>query len=106
MSPMEAAGSKRWLAWGLALLAPLLSSARLVLPAAAGALDLRPIDLLAPAMLLAFGAVGLLVARRQPGNAIGWIFLGVAVSLGLAGAARGFGEARLHDGPDPSRIVG
>ena len=45
---------------------------------------------------LAFVAVllplGVLVAFRQPANPIGWIFLGVAVTVGLGGLAGGYAD--------------
>ncbi len=39
---------------------------------------------------LAFGAVGLVVARRQPRNAIGWLLLGAAVALMLSAVATAY----------------
>jgi hypothetical protein len=56
--------------------------------------------------LLVFSAVGAIIASRQPRNAIGWIFCGVGVTLGLnsfAGdyadfwLASGFGNAGLGE---------
>jgi hypothetical protein len=57
-------------------------------------------------MILPFGAVGLVVARRQPRNPVGWILLGFAVLL-VAGDCAGayaaliyrFGHAALPLGP-------
>ncbi len=39
---------------------------------------------------LAFGAVGMVVARRQPRHAIGWLLLGAAVALMLSGVATAY----------------
>jgi hypothetical protein len=47
-------------------------------------------DGLAIAIFVASAVVGGLVASRLPSNPIGWIFLGLVVSLGLAGAADGY----------------
>ena len=37
-------------------------------------------------------ALGVLVAFRQPANPIGWIFLGVAVTVGLGGLAGSYAD--------------
>jgi len=42
------------------------------------------------ALLLTSGTVGALVASRLPTNPIGWIFIGLVVSMGLSGAAIGY----------------
>jgi hypothetical protein len=57
-------------------------------------------------MILPFGGVGLVVARRQPRNPVGWILLGFAVLL-VAGDCAGayaaliyrFGHGELPLGP-------
>jgi hypothetical protein len=43
--------------------------------------------LVAGTLILAFGGVGVVVARRQPGNRIGWLLLGFIMSLGLYAVA-------------------
>jgi hypothetical protein len=43
--------------------------------------------LVAGTLIVAFGGVGLVVARRQPRNRLGWILLGVLILLGLGGIA-------------------
>jgi hypothetical protein len=58
--------------------------------------------------VLPFAAVGVLVARRQPGNAIGWIL--IALALGSAiGSLAGFYALRAyhvdHDGLPLSRLA-
>ena len=58
-------------------------------------------DGLAIAIFLVSGVVGGLVASRLPSNPIGWIFLGLVVSLGLSGGADGYvvlAEDRGNDG--------
>jgi hypothetical protein len=62
-------------------------------------------DVLAIAIFLVSAVVGALVASRLPANPIGWIFVGLAVSLALSGGADGYvawavDRGRL-DGPAP-----
>src|SRR6266568_5104122 len=45
--------------------------------------------------LLAFPTVGVLVARRLPKHAIGWLFLGTGLLNGLASFAEGYGTYAL-----------
>ena len=40
-------------------------------------------DITQPLGFLAIGAVGLLIARRKPENALGWVYLGVWVAVGV-----------------------
>jgi hypothetical protein len=47
-------------------------------------------------LLLAYGTVGALIASRRPGNAIGWIFCAVALSLAVASAASGYADYGLY----------
>ena len=49
-------------------------------------------------LALAFSVVGALIAVRQPSNAIGWLFLGVALSVGFAEAVHGYAELWVHRG--------
>ena len=44
-------------------------------------------DGLAIAVFTTAGIVGALVASRLPSNPIGWIFVGLAVSMGFSGAS-------------------
>jgi len=102
MSPVRA----RPLAWGLASLAMALLMGGLVVYATTDAFEFVATDLFLPAITVAFAIVGALVASRQPGNAIGWIFLGVAVFTGLASIAYGFVEYRLQSDTDPGAFTG
>ena len=86
------------LPWGLAVLAIALLVGGFVVPMAVDAFELTSTDLLGTAITIAFSAVGALVATRRPGNPIGWIFLGVAVSTGLGGLAHGYVQFQLHEG--------
>ena len=48
--------------------------------------------------LLAFSVVGAIIASRQPRNAIGWIFCGVGVTVGLNSFAGDYAEFWLASG--------
>ena len=48
--------------------------------------------------LLPFSVVGTIVASRKPRNAIGWLFCGVGVTLGLNSFAGDFAEFWLVSG--------
>ena len=54
-------------------------------------------------LVLAFGAVGVVVAWHQPANPIGWVMLGVAFFFALDAAAGGYAvvDYRLHQGTLP-----
>jgi hypothetical protein len=70
------------LAWGLAALAPLLMLSSSLLSVVSGS-SLEFGDVFIWAIALVFAAVGVLIAARHPGNAIGWIFLAAGVAAGL-----------------------
>ena len=57
------------------------------------------------ALALVFSAVGGLIASRHPGNAMGWIFLGVGVATGLGALASSYAEHWV-DGGGGSRALG
>jgi hypothetical protein len=94
------------LAWGLAALATTLLVGGFGAYLMANQFVLTADDLLGTAITVSFSAVGALVAWRHPGNPIGWIFLGVAVSSGLGGFAHGFAEYRLDGGGAAGVVVG
>jgi hypothetical protein len=80
----------------------------LVLAAAGrGTLELPPergseltVELAAAVAASFYGVVGLLIARRLPRNAIGWIFLGSALAFAVMGAAYGYADLALYGGRD------
>ena len=51
---------------------------------------------IACAAAVLFSAVGFLIARREPGNAIGWIFLGSGAMLATMAAAYGYADLALY----------
>jgi hypothetical protein len=93
------------LAGGLAALAVALLVAGFVAYLAADAFEFTPLDLFTTSITLTFALVGALIAWRKPDNAIGWIFLGVAVSTGLAGLAHGYAEYRLNEEGAPGIVA-
>src|SRR3954462_5898740 len=50
------------------------------------------------AIAVVFSAVGVLVASRLPGNATGWLFLGVGVATGLGTLAGSHADAWVAGG--------
>jgi hypothetical protein len=58
-------------------------------------------------VFLPFAVVGYVVRRRQPGNMIGWILLGVALFFLLSDAAGGYAawDYRFHNGNLPLGVV-
>jgi len=113
MGQDSAAGRRRsraasWLAWSLVVLsvALLLGGIALALTAGFGAaveltygseaeLDSAILNL---ATVLTFSVVGAIIASRQHRNAIGWIFCGMGLVMGLNVLARGYIEAWLAGG--------
>src|SRR5215211_3656557 len=57
------------------------------------------------ATVLTFSVVGAIIASRQPRNAIGWIFCGVGLVMGLNSLAGGYAEYRLSGGYGPWSLV-
>ena len=93
-----------WLAWSLvtlsvALLAGGFSLARMTmsilpdLPNDSEAYPGRAVFTLAT--VLTFSVVGAIIASRQPRNAIGWIFCGIGLVVGLNSLTGGYAEYRL-----------
>ncbi len=96
-----------WLAWSLMVL-----SVVLVVGGIALALMTRssapqrpyfgPVDaVFFLATVLTFSVVGAIIASRQPRNAIGWIFCGVGLVMGINSLAGGYAEYRLSGGYGP-----
>ena len=78
------------LAWGLWTLAVVLTAIGLVFlalnsgadtPDSIGSIGSPGLDALVSVVTLAFPTVGVLIATRRPGNAIGWLFLVTGVWL-------------------------
>jgi hypothetical protein len=97
----------RWLSWGLFGLTVALVPVALALGIAG---ELRGLELpldresmlalstVACGTALLYGTVGLLIARGEPGNAIGWIFLGSAATLAAMAVAYGYADLALYGG--------
>ncbi len=79
----------RRLTWCLVALAVTLLVSSVVISAAGSGVSLSGIIW---AIALVFAGVGSLIATRHPGNAIGWIFLSVAVTAGLAEVAHAYAD--------------
>jgi hypothetical protein len=75
-------GRSRLAGWGLAGLAFVLMLSSTVLAAVSGS-GLGFGDVFIWAIAVVFAGVGALIVARQPGNAIGWIFLAAGVAAGL-----------------------
>ena len=93
-------GSAALLAWGLAALTPALLLVRALLEG--GNVGTGG---LVPAVGIAFSLVGALIASRHPGNAVGWLFVGIGVTAGLGAAASAYARRWLEHG-DGSRVLG
>src|SRR4029453_2909190 len=78
----RAKGRSRLAGWGLAGFAFVLMLSSSVLSAVGGS-GLGFGDVFIWAIALVFAGVGGLIVARQPGNAIGWIFLAAGVAAGL-----------------------
>ena len=90
----------------LVVLAVGLHAAGFALYLAGGALGSATTDdLLTSVITVTFCAVGWLVAVRHPGNAIGWLFLGVAVCSGVDGLVHGYVAQQLAATATPGTFV-
>src|SRR5215207_8308231 len=100
-----------WLAWSLMVL-----SVVLVVGGIALALMTRssvperpyygPVDaVFYLATVLTFSVVGAIIASRQPRNAIGWIFCGVGLVMGINSLAGRYAEFRLSGGSAPGSLT-
>jgi hypothetical protein len=79
------------LAWGLAGFALVLIVSATVVSATSGDGGVHT-GFFIWAITLVFAAVGILIASREPRNAIGWLFLGAAVGAGLGGLAGSYAD--------------
>ncbi len=99
-----------WLAWSLVTLSVALLLGGIALSRTTGAtvpglayggraeLDVAVLSL---ATVLTFSVVGAIVASRHSRNAIGWIFCGTGLVVGLATLAGGYAEFWLASGSGP-----
>ena len=55
-------------------------------------------DVIGITILIVSAAVGGLVASRLPANPIGWLFIGLVVTLSFSGAADGYAAISVHHG--------
>ena len=89
-----------WSLWGAAIV---LLVANVVLSVRAGTLpDTDVFTFVYPIFLLAFATVGALIAARQPGNPIGWVFIGTGLSWAVLGAADAYAAYSLATGREAS----
>ncbi len=96
------------LAWGLWTLAVVLTAIGLVFlalnsgedtPDSIGSIGSPGLDALVSVATLVFPTVGVLIATRRPGNAIGWLFLVTGVCAGLEDALLGYATHALLTDP-------
>ena len=92
------------LTWGLAALAVALLVAAVALSVASGSGFELGNEFFPWALGLGFAATGVLIAVRQPRNAIGWIFLGAAVTVGLGALAGSYAEYWVDEGRGPAAL--
>ena len=93
-----------WLAWSLMVLSVVLLVGGIALALMTrSSAPQRPYDgpvdaVFSLATVLTFSVVGAIIASRQPRNAIGWIFCGVGLVMGINSLAGGYAEYRLSGG--------
>jgi signal transduction histidine kinase len=88
----------RWLAGGLLVLTVAALAASAVFGVAVG--DLMDAFAFTP-VLLAFAAVGAIIASRRPGNPIGWLFLAEALGFALGVATDTYAKHATRAGVTP-----
>ncbi|HXF36246.1 MAG TPA: sensor histidine kinase [Actinomycetota bacterium] len=98
-------GTARGVAWGAFGTAVASAAGGIAVSVASGAGRGEVGDPVIGLGLLVFGTVGALVASRRPGNAIGWIFVSVALFIGVIGALEGI-QDRLAAGGDSWAALG
>jgi hypothetical protein len=97
----------RRLAWGLAALTVALEVGETVLAlTSSDVADPAANDVIPSVLGVAFATVGAFIATRESRNPLGWIFLGVGLSVGVGGWSHDFVEVRLADGRGHDWIVG
>ncbi len=84
--------------WGIAVLTVVLTVAAPVVATIDGYRLALASDVFIWGITLAFMVTGHLIATRQPGNAIGWLFLGVGASAALGGLAGAYADYFVETG--------
>ena len=84
--------------WGIAALTVVLTVAAPVVATIDGYRLALASDVFIWGITLAFMVTGHLIATRQPGNAIGWLFLGVGASAALGGLAGAYADYFVETG--------
>lgn len=92
------------LAWGLVAAALLLLLAALAVSLTGGGDVSAGSKLFSSAITVAFAVVGVLVALREPRNAIGWIFLWSAVAAAFGSLAGSYADYWVQDRPGPETL--
>ena len=93
-----------WLAWSLWALTVALTAlaflfSGLAWTAGAPGAGVRPVDAAFTGALLACATVGAAIVSRRPTNAIGWLFCGLGLALGVVGFARPYAIYSLLAAP-------
>jgi hypothetical protein len=100
-----------WLAWSLMVLSVVLLVGGIALDhmtrsTAQERSYYGPVDaVFYLATVLTFSVVGAIIASRQPRSAIGWLFCGVGLVMGINSLAGGYAEYRLSGGYGPWSLV-
>src|SRR5919107_3392044 len=100
-----------WLAWSLVTLSVVLFVGGIALDqmtrsTAPGRPYYGPDDaVILLTSVITFSVVGAIIASRQPRNAIGWLFCGVGLVMGINSLAGGYAEYRLAGGSDPGSLA-
>ncbi|HWJ09415.1 MAG TPA: hypothetical protein VNS46_08570, partial [Nocardioides sp.] len=94
---------RRALPWLLVVTAVVLLAAAEVLSAAGGP-GFESSSLFIWAIAVVFGITGTLIARRQPANPIGWIFLAATVSAGVGALSGTYADYHVQTG-DGSELL-
>ncbi|HET7272481.1 MAG TPA: hypothetical protein VFI90_15520, partial [Rubrobacter sp.] len=95
-----------WLAWSLMALSVALLLGGIALSNATERPYYGPVNVIFYlATVLTFSVVGAIIASRQPRNAIGWIFCGVGLVMGINSLAGGYAAYRLSGGSAPGNLA-
>jgi len=89
---------RAWIAWAVAAASIALMAASLTIKVATEAvLGAEDTPIIVPGLLggVAFAVVGALIASRT-GNAVGWVFLGIAASFAVAAPAQNWVDAAIE----------